>query len=257
MDSELRAIVLRMEGTNCEMESKIALEKVGFNAKYVHLKKLSPTVLEESHMLMLPGGFSAGDYVRAGAIFAARLKKHIKSLRKFVEEGKAILGVCNGFQILVELGLLPGFDVVDERPLACLAGNESNRFECRWTYVKKENSVCKFTEFMSEVVPLPVAHAEGRFLCEEDVLAEIIDRDMVVFRYVDERGRYASYPWNPNGSMYNIAGITNPKGNVLGMMPHPERAVYPNHRPDYYSTHRKTEGLKLFQGIYEYVRARF
>ena len=257
MDSEIKAIVLRMEGTNCEMESKSALEKVGFHARYLHLKKLSPEILEDAHLLMLPGGFSAGDYVRAGAIFAARLKKHIKSIRKFVEEGKVVFGVCNGFQILVELGLLPGFDVVDDKPLACLAGNESNRFECRWVFIKREKSRCSFADKMSEIVPMPVAHAEGRFVCDEDTLAEIIEKELVVFRYVNPEGKYASYPWNPNGSMYNIAGLTNPLGNVLGMMPHPERAVYPNHRPDYYLNKEPTEGLKLFQGIYEYLERKF
>ncbi len=242
---EVRVAVLRIEGTNCEDESALAWEMAGAVPEKVHLNQLVGKTaaedrrsLEEYHILMIPGGFSAGDYVRAGAIFAARLRAFLeKEIVRFVEEGKPVLGVCNGFQVLVELGLLPGFDgKMSPVPVASLMTNDSARFECRPTLLKHENrGKCVFSSKLLEkprdaIYRIPSAHAEGKLVFagehEEELFRRLFENDQVVFRYVDPEGEYAGYPWNPNGTRYNVAGICNAHGNVMGMMPHPERALY-------------------------------
>ncbi len=261
---DIRVAVLRIEGTNCEEETVKAFRDLGVYAEAVHLKQFySDTIREEEqrslfdyHCLVIPGGFSAGDYVRAGAIFSARLKSVLRrDLEVFIKEGYPVLGICNGFQVLAELGALPGLDEdkpISDRPKMALAVNESARFECRPVLLKHENR-CVFTELLDvgKIVSFPVAHAEGRIVfSDERILEELIENGQIVFRYVDDKGNYAGYPWNPNGSVYNIAGICNVKGNVFGLMPHPERAFWD--RKGGYG-----DGAVIFKSVLEYLKKNF
>jgi len=255
-----------MEGTNCEDETRRALEQVGIQAELVHLKQLTGDVSKERRrnlidyqILMLPGGWSSGDYVRAGAIFAARMKSRLMpQLKEFLNNG-LICGICNGFQILTELGILPGFDGISEQPEAALTTNKPARFQCGPTYLKHENK-CKLTNKIEKgkVLQIPVAHAEGRFTFGEndEFLQRLIDNKQTIFRYCREDGREArEFPWNPNGSLYDIAGISNPEGNVLGMMPHPERVIDSTQQADWTRTGKGTgDGRIFFESIKEYTR---
>lgn len=263
---EIRVCVLRIEGTNCEDEMADAFRMVGASAEKVHLKQLegktSPEMrrdLEDYDILALPGGFSAGDYVRAGAIFAARMKSSVgPEVKRFVEEGRPVLGVCNGFQILVELGLLPAFDeAMSPSPTAALYTNDSGRFECRPTVLRNDNKgKCIFTGSIpkGEILMIPSAHAEGKLMSEDPkFIQKLEDNDQIVFRYVNENGGKAEYPWNPNGSESDIAGICNPAGNVLGMMPHPERVMTRFTHPDWTRGYSKEEGdgAPIFRSVIE------
>ncbi len=259
-----------MEGTNCEEETKTAFEEVGIEAELVHLKQLTGDAprelrrdLSDYQILMFPGGWSAGDYVRAGAIFAARIKsKLIGDIKEFVDNGNLVGGICNGFQILIELGLLPGFDGVTDEPQAALTTNLNARFQCRPVYLRHVNK-CRFTGEIrvDQVLQIPVAHAEGRLTFgerEEEFLEKLIDNDQIIFRYCREDGKYAEgvFPWNPNGSLYDIAGICNPQKNVLGMMPHPERIIHKIQHCDWTRTDadKTGDGRLFFESIAEYVK---
>jgi phosphoribosylformylglycinamidine synthase len=274
---DIKVCILRIEGTNCEQEMFDSFKRLGADPEMVHLKQLTSSDVRDSEkkklsdyqILMIPGGFSAGDYIRAGAIFAARMKSKLEDqLVSFVENGYAVGGICNGFQILVELGLLPGFGkTISTHPEAVLATNESDRFECRPALLKHENSgSCVFTGKIpkEKVVLAPCAHAEGKFLfpseSEDELLKQLIGNDQIVFRYVDDKGEYAGYPWNPNGALYNIAGICNEKGNVFGMMPHPERVFYKYTHPDWMreNTHDwMGDGKAVFESVVEYTANKF
>lgn len=278
---DIKVCILRMEGTNCEQETFDAFKRLGANPEFVHIKQLEgrdlnpgeERSLDDFHILMFPGGFSAGDYIRAGAIFAARLKASIgKEIVKFIEDGKAIGGFCNGFQIMVELGILPGFDMtMSDHPQAVLHANDSGKFECRPTLLKNVNKgKCVWTKKLEEgeIRLIPSAHAEGKFMVphesqdkEDEIYHRLFDEDRVVFRYVDEEGDVdAPYPFNPNGSRFNIAGITNDTGTVFGMMPHPERVFFRNTEPDWYRQRIGPDegaGRKVFESVLEYIQNRF
>jgi phosphoribosylformylglycinamidine synthase I len=273
-NEEIKVCVLRIEGTNCEEEMYQAFKQLGTGPERVHLKQLigkCPKDMRRSlpdyHILALPGGFSAGDYVRAGAIFAARMKSALhKELKQFVSEEKPVIGICNGFQILVELGMLPAFDgVMTSEPEAALYTNSSARFECTPTLLKHENrGKCVFTRGMSKgkVVMIPCAHGEGKLMFskekENKLLKKLEENDQIVFRYVDDKGEYAGYPWCPNGSLANIAGICDPTGNVVGMMPHPERVFHRYTHPDFTRTGDNPcsagDGRAMFESVVAHVK---
>ena len=273
----VKIAVLRIEGTNCEQESFDAFKRLGANPEFVHLKQLLNIDCDKDERrdifdyqcLMIPGGFSAGDYIRAGAIFAARIKSKLQSqLKEFVKQEYPVLGICNGFQILTELGLLPGIDdIISSVPDACLNINDSDRFECRPTLLKHEsNGNCVFTSDISkgEIRLIPSAHAEGKLLFskekQEEYLKKLEKNDQIVFRYVDPEGKYAGHPWNPNGSISNIAGICNHQGNVFGMMPHPERTFYKHQHPDWTKgglTKNEGDGKAIFTSVLSYISKRF
>jgi len=271
--NEIKIAVLRIEGTNCEDETVRALRELGVFAEAVHLKQLYSDMIRDEEKrrlsdysgIVFPGGFSAGDYVRAGAIFSARVKSVLRrDLEDFIRHGYPVLGICNGFQILVELGALPGFD--EDKPLAdtpemVLAINNSNRFECRQSLLKHENrGKCIFTKGLGRrIVMYPVAHAEGKVTfpanAEKVYINRLVENDQIVFRYVDDKGEYAGYPWNPNGSVYNLAGICNVKGNVFGLMPHPERAFFSWNHFDYPGkAENYGDGKVIFQSMVEYIK---
>jgi len=274
---DVKVAILRIEGTNCEQESYDSFKRLGANPEFVHLKQLLNIDCNKNERrdifdyqcIMFPGGFSAGDYIRAGAIFAARIKGELQNhLVEFVKQEYPVLGVCNGFQILTELGLLPGIDKISTSvPDACLNINDSNRFECRPILLKHENrGKCVFTSKIpkGDIRLIPCAHAEGKLLFpldkQDEYLKKLEKNDQIVFRYVDPDGKYAGYPWNPNGSISNLAGICNHIGNVFGMMPHPERTFYKDQHPDWTRTgldRNIGDGRAVFESVLDYVCKRF
>ncbi|MGA8665054.1 MAG: phosphoribosylformylglycinamidine synthase I [Thermoplasmata archaeon] len=248
---DLRIAILSIEGTNCDRELQVALEHLGARAEVVHLKQLEGrdvTTSERRRLsdyaaLFLPGGFSAGDYVRAGAIFAARVRAAIgPELEEFVRDGRIVAGICNGFQVVTELGLLPGRRGGRlGRPEAALMTNDSGHFECRPTFVAWEGGAFgplaelpRGTRFL-----FPSAHGEGKLVLAGDGptrLRELASAGQILFRWVAPDGSPPTYPWNPNGSEGNVAGLTNPEGNVFGLMPHPERSFFRAQAPDWTRT---------------------
>lgn len=264
---EIRVCILRVGGTNCDAETKRAFQESGMKAEIVHFNELvKQQNLLDYEALIIPGGFSHGDYVRAGAIWAKRLiAKLEKELKRFVDEERPILGICNGFQVLVEAGLLPQFDGISLFPEAALGTNVPPGYNCRWVYLKHESrGNCAFTRNIRQdhVVKVPVAHSEGRFAFtkenEKKHLQRLLDNDQLVFRYCHHDGEYASmeYPFNPNGSSYDIAGICSPSGTVFGLMPHPERAYFGWQLPDW--TRSETlpafgDGKLIFESIAEHL----
>jgi len=211
--------VIVFPGSNCDVDMFHAIkDELGEEVDYVWHDREN---LDEYDAILLPGGFSYGDYLRCGAI--SRFANAMKAVQKAAEQGKPILGVCNGFQILVESGLLPG----------ALMRNENLKFMCRTVQLRVENNETMFTSQYEkgEVINIPIAHGEGNYYCDEETLKQLEENNQIAFRYVE----------NPNGSVSDIAGIVNEKGNVLGMMPHPERAVD--------ELLGGAEGLKVFQSI--------
>ncbi len=264
---DIKVCVMRVGGTNCDAETQRAFLEVGVQAETVHVNELiNHHNLLDYSVLVFPGGFSFGDYVRAGVIFARHLSAELgKEMKAFIEEGRPILGICNGFQILVEYGLLPGLQGLSSYPEATLTTNEPQGFKCRWVYLKQENrGKCAFTNKIpaGKVIRLPVAHGEGRLLFpkeqEQAMLKKLVDEDMLVFRYCNKDGTAAEgkYPANPNGSFYDIAGICNREGNIFGLMPHPERAMYWWQQPDWTRQAQMMQygdGKLIFQSIIDKI----
>ncbi len=225
-----RVAVLQIPGVNCEYESVRALEAAGLEARIVRFNEPS-SVLSEFDGYLLPGGFSFQDRIRAGAV-AAKLPA-VERIARESESGKPVLGICNGAQVLVETGIVPG--IRPGRVEMALAPNAAPRragYLCRWIHVRGYEGPGRaaFTEALplDEVVPLPIAHGEGRFTtADPDVGARIESEGLALLRYVDASGAPAtSYPDDPNGAVFQAAGITNRAGNVLAFMPHPERAAW-------------------------------
>ncbi len=209
--NQMRFGIIVFPGTNCDRDCWHVLTKVlGCQAEFVWHEERK---VDRFDCLILPGGFAYGDYLRVGAI--ARFSPVMESVLNFAEKGGLVLGICNGFQILVEAGLLPG----------ALLRNKTLHFICKPVTLRVENTDTPFTNQyrLGQVVRIPIAHNDGRFYCDEATLQELERRGQIVFRYCTPDGQIAEEA-NPNGSVSNIAGIVNEKGNVLGMMPHPERA---------------------------------
>ena len=249
-----RALVLRAPGTNCDEETAAAWELAGAVVETLHVARLleSPAELDRFNILTLPGGFSHGDDLGAGRILAVKLAALGDTLSRFRDRGGLILGICNGFQVLVKAGLLPG-----ATGSATLTHNDSGHFESRWVCLDVRPSRCAF---LSEggMIELPVAHGEGKFLTAAPAtLAELEAAGQVVLRYVDaERTPTTCYPANPNGSAGAVAGVCDPTGQILGLMPHPERFVDPLHHPRW--TRRgcrgEGDGLQIFRSAIAALR---
>ncbi len=252
-----RVIILRTAGTNCDYETDYAFKLAGAQTELLHINRLiwGERNLGEFDILAIPGGFSYGDDISAGVLLANELKYKLRDqVYRFVDEGKLIIGICNGFQVLVKAGLLPGFEGMRGKQLTTLHLNDSAKFECRWVYLKLETDRCVFTRGIRERIYLPVAHAEGKFVAPNDVL-DRLDRDgQVVFRYVGPDGRPAGYPYNPNGSMRDIAGICDPTGRIFGLMPHPERFLWRYNHPRWTREELPEEGdgLAIFKNAVRY-----
>lgn len=265
----MRFCVIRGPGTNCDIETKDAVEHFGAAADIIHIRRFirGEKELSEFDGLLIPGGFSFGDHVRSGAIMGKIIKERFGSqLERFAGEGKPIIGICNGFQILVESGLLPGFDGISNIPQAALGKNVSSRFEDRWVYLKNVNrGNCIFTKGIEGTLRMPVAHGEGKLILPQEKEGEYLemleDNDQIVFCYAKEDGTPAKgkYPENPNGSIADIAGICNPEGTVFGLMPHPERAFYRITYPDWTRTGPEGygDGFHIFKNMVEYVKRRY
>jgi len=264
---EIKVCILRVGGTNCDAETKHSLEELGVQAEIVHVNEMvKRRNLLEYNTLVFPGGFSYGDYVRAGVIWAKWIIAKLgKELKVFADENRPILGICNGFQVLVEAGLLPGFEGISPYPEAALATNVPPGYNCRWVRIKHENKgKCIFAWKIpkEKVLRMPLAHSEGRFIFskekEKKYLERLYENDQLVFRYCDKNGEHAEgcFPINPNGSFYDIAGICNPEGTIFGLMPHPERAFYWWQQPDWTRQERMPQygdGKLIFESLISYL----
>lgn len=275
--------VLRSAGTNCDKETAFAFKKAGASPELVHINQLitSQRSLQAYHILVLSGGFSYGDDLGAGKILANELRfKLIGSIVKFLAEGKLILGICNGFQVLVKSGLLPADSHLEQR--ASLIINDSAKFEARWVYLKNSQfppkadqptagtvsaegvsaygwhgsqNKCVWTAGLPEVIYLPVAHGEGKFVCKDKaVLEDLRKKGQIVFQYCDSRGNLGGYPHNPNGSVDNIAGICDETGRILGLMPHPERHIDIAQHPRWEKTGQESNGMLIFRNGVNYAQ---
>jgi len=226
--------VIVFPGSNCDYDCYNALKNIlSYECEYVWHEEQD---LSDFDCVVIPGGFSYGDYLRTGSI--ARFSPVMESVKSFAEDGKPVIGICNGFQILVESGILPG----------AFLKNNSLKFVCKWTNLSVENTDTPFTCSIKpgEIIKIPVAHGEGNFYIEDHSLDDLISSSQVVFRYCDENGTPAVSS-NPNGSVHNIAGICNPSGNVIGMMPHPERSCE--------DIIGGTDGKLIFESVFSWIES--
>lgn len=251
----VRTIVLRAPGTNCDVETVFAFEQAGSEVDLVHVNRLirHERRLADYNILVIPGGFTYGDDIAAGKVLANELKLKLgEDIRRFFEAGGLILGICNGFQVLVKAGFLPE-PRNGSQPQVTLAANDSGKFECRWVYLAvNKKSPCVFTQGMKSLY-LPVAHGEGKFVAEPEILPRI----NVVVRYTDGRGdASAGYSHNPNGSVDNIAGICDASGRIFALMPHPERHIRGTQHPQWtrLGAKRYGDGFPIFQNAVRWVQ---
>lgn len=263
-DTNVRVLVLVAAGTNCDRETIRAFREAGAKPERVHIRKLidDPSRLASYQIVAIPGGFSYGDDLGAGRIFGNEIRFLIgERFQQFVDRGGLVLGICNGFQVLVRSGLLPGGSNTGQT--VTLSDNDSDRFECRWTHLDVCNSNSAFLSGDQETLFLPVAHAEGKFVPGERTsetgirsdthtggtrnVQTIARQNQVVLKYTNPREDGVSYPWNPNGSIGNIAAISDPTGRILGMMPHPERYYEPVQHPRWQRTNftSRPDGLRI------------
>jgi len=240
------------------METAFAFKTAGATCELVHINELvsSANKLERFHILAIPGGFTYGDDIASGKILANEIKYKLeKDVVKFIKEGKLIIGICNGFQVLVKAGFLPNSEEKLDQIEASLSINDSGKFEDRWVYLKNQksknkNQKCVWTKGIEEVMYLPVAHAEGKFIPKNDkILNKLKQNDQIVFRYCDESGKEnKDYPGNPNGSIFDIAGICDPTGRIFGLMPHPERHIHKTQHPRWTRLEKgKADGIEIFR----------
>jgi phosphoribosylformylglycinamidine synthase len=250
-------LILRSPGTNCDAEAAFAFEQAGAKVERLHVNVLreNPRRLRDSQILVVPGGFSYGDDIGAGKVLALHLQHFLgDALREFrdAEPDKLVLGICNGFQVLLKAGLLVPPD--EDGPLATLGLNESGKFEDRWVHMEVTPGRCPFLKGITRI-HAPIAHGEGNFVCRKEwIVRGLAQAGQVVLRYVDEYGRRGGYPINPNGSQDDIAGICDVTGRVLGLMPHPERHVLPTHHPQWSRRGLVPEGdgLAVFRNAVEF-----
>jgi phosphoribosylformylglycinamidine synthase len=257
-----RVLILRAPGINRDADAGQAISLAGGTPDFVHVNRLADgsVRLADYAMLVIPGGFSYGDHLGAGRLLAVDLAHRLADeLRAFVAAGRPVIGICNGFQVLVKAGVLPGWGQETEQPpiAVTLTDNASAQFECRWVHLSADPaSPSIFTKGIDQPIEVPVAHGEGRIAVgRANDLDALETQRLIALRYVAaENG--AAYPANPNGSPHGIAGICNPQGNVLGLMPHPENAVRPHQHPRWTREPRRSEGdgLVIFRNAVNYAR---
>jgi phosphoribosylformylglycinamidine synthase len=253
-----KVLILRAAGTNCDLETANAVKLVGGTPCLVHVNavKSGKAKLMDYAMVVLPGGFSYGDDVGAGRIMANQIRLYMKDLRQFVRLGRPVIGICNGFQVLVKAGLLPVSNTCEQT--AGFTFNDSGRFESRWVHLRiNTQSSCIFFKGLPEMIELPVAHGEGKFVLKSPrQLEELKKNKSIAMQYVSDDGKLSYYPHNPNGSVFNIAALSNPEGNCLGMMPHPERYTTRYQHPNWtrQTFVKEGVGLEMFKNAVEYCR---
>lgn len=256
-----RVLILRAPGTNCDQETAFAFETAGAKAERLHVNRLldDPSLISQFQIACIPGGFSYGDDVAAGRILANQIQHHLaEQLTRFKEEGKLILGICNGFQVLIKSGLLLESD--GDGPQATLTWNDSGKYEDRWVRLGVRGEKSVFLRGIEEVY-LPVAHAEGKFVARDAAtLKQLCDGGQLALCYRRLDGTGGSpvpYPENPNGSTLDTAGVCDTTGRVLGLMPHPERYIDRTQHPRWTrgEGHQPGDGLAIFVNAVEYFRS--
>jgi len=247
-------LILRAPGTNCDIETAHAFTLAGGQCESLHVNRLleEPTLIEKFQILCLPGGFSFGDDIAAGRILATTIQNGLGDvMRKFRDDGKLILGICNGFQVLIKSGLL--LDEDEEGPLITLTWNNSGRFDDRWVRLGTTGSKCVFLRDIDEMY-IPIAHAEGKFVAKSNEILDTLEsQEQLALRYLPLDANAAVTneilppPANPNGSQRNIAGMCDATGRVFGLMPHPERHLDDTHHPRFTRGESGGRGNKLFE----------
>jgi phosphoribosylformylglycinamidine synthase len=259
------ALILRSAGTNCDQETAHAFELAGAATEKVHINQLvrDPALLDKYQLLAFPGGFSYGDDIAAGRILANQIAHHLHDpLHRFVELGKPVIGICNGFQVLVKTDLLPGALGGRTGQTATLTNNDCGRFVDRWIRLAPRSRKCIWTTDLTPL-DLPIAHGEGKFVpADESVRQTLWDNDQVALVYVngDDSPAAGQFPNNPNGSIDDIAGVCDATGLVFGLMPHPERHVDPIQHPAW-TRHRplpaEGAGLRVFRNAVAHASGKF
>ena len=251
----VKVLMLRAPGTNCDNETAFAFQKAGAVTEQVHINRLikHEKKVADYNILVISGGFTYGDDIAAGKILANEMKLKLgEDIQKFIDKGGLILGICNGFQVLAKSGFF-GEVTRAGLPTFTLTNNDSNRFECRWVYLKiNQQSPCIFTKGI-EAMYLPIAHGEGKIMTEKATL----DKLNVVVRYADAKGDIKTgYPHNPNGSVDNIAGICDATGRIFALMPHPERFISWSQHPRWTreAPRQHGDGLAIFLNAVDWVR---
>ena len=240
--------VLKTDGINCDKEMAHAFRMHGGDPEIVHINQLreGDRKLADYQILAIPGGFSYGDDVASGRVLAVELTSYLPDqVQDFVDDGKPVIGVCNGFQTLANMGLLPNKTIGEQQ--VTLTHNKSGSFVCKWVDLIPEATVCKFagpSDFEELPIPMQIAHGEGNFEGSEDTVIELVERGQVVFRYLD----------NPNGSMEDIAAICDPSGLILGMMPHPERSIEAFHPHRVRTAAAKAAAAVIFNNMINYAK---
>jgi phosphoribosylformylglycinamidine synthase subunit PurQ / glutaminase len=255
-----RVLVLRAPGTNCDEETAFAFESAGGEAVRLHVNRLieNPLLADNYQILALPGGFSYGDDIAAGRILATQLTSRIPEvIEKFRSEDRLVLGICNGFQIMMRSGIF--FDRGTTNPPITLFWNAQGRYEARWVHVKVGKTNSPFLNGL-DTLYLPMAHAEGRILFRDQAAADELEtQHQLALRYCTQEGETSDvalpFPTNPNGAANNIAGITDVSGRIMGLMPHPERHLVPTHHPAWTRREMQPEhgdGFAIFKNAVEY-----
>jgi phosphoribosylformylglycinamidine synthase len=257
-----KVLILRTAGTNCDYESQEAFNLCGAKTERVHINVLLEKREEmlKYDILVFPGGFSYGDDIASGKILANEIKNKIGDiLQKFALSGRPIIGICNGFQVLLKMGLLPDENKFEQ--VATLSYNDSDKFECRWIYLKtikgaNSEAKCLWTKNLPDIISLPIAHGEGKFIADGKVIEKLKSNGQVAFEYCLKNGGEPGYPFDPNGSMNHIAALCNDRGNVFGLMPHPERYVFSLQHPAREGFDGEFGwGKVIFQNAVDYVKA--
>ncbi|MFA5008557.1 MAG: phosphoribosylformylglycinamidine synthase I [Candidatus Omnitrophota bacterium] len=252
-----KVLIMRTAGTNCDKETEFAFSLAGADAYLRHVNQVKEkNDLKNYQILAIPGGFSYGDDLGAGKILSLELLLWFKDqLKEFIASGGLIIGICNGFQVLVKTGILPDADF---KQTVTLSSNDSGRFEDRWVYLNVPRPTSRVSQIwlrdLPEIINLPVAHGEGKFYAEKDILDRIERSGQVALRYVDSKGKPGDYPFNPNGSLNDVAGITDVTGKILGLMPHPERFMFKHQWSNWKENEVTPFGLKFFENGVAYFK---
>jgi phosphoribosylformylglycinamidine synthase I len=255
---DVRAIILRAAGINTDLETQYALELAGARADRVHINRLieDKGLLDQYQILIFPGGFSYGDDVAAGKIMANQVVHHLSEpVRKFIDDGKLVLGICNGFQVLVKAGILPGGNGFQQEEVT-ITGNDSGKYEDRWVYLAPQTDRCVFID-PGQRIYVPIAHGEGKVVARDDAALQRLHAEgHIAFKYVDANGQEGPFPINPNGSVDSIAGLTDATGRILGLMPHPERFIRRTQHPRWSrrNSNLEPDGIRIFRNAVRYVR---